>query len=115
MFDLIPTDPDEYKVYADWLEDQGVILTKSIRAKILPLDNEYGNGRGDADKDRSISAICYPDGWILTYDKVNLSNFCYGIGCDPFGCTGEAWNNHGLGNGLTWNNSRSGEGCKINV
>lgn len=35
MFNLIPTDPDEYKVYADWLEDQGVVLTASIRRGIL--------------------------------------------------------------------------------
>lgn len=37
MFNLIPTEPEEYKVYADWLGDQGVILTDSIRDGILSL------------------------------------------------------------------------------
>lgn len=45
-FNLIPTEPLEYKIYADLLEDQGTILTTSIRHKILPLDGEDGHGYG---------------------------------------------------------------------
>lgn len=37
IFNLIPTEPDEYKVYADWLEDQGEILTAAIRKAQLPV------------------------------------------------------------------------------
>lgn len=46
MFNLVPTDPDEYKIYADWLEDQGVILTAAIRQGILPFDSERGIAKG---------------------------------------------------------------------
>lgn len=42
VFNLIPTEPDEYKIYADWLEDEGVILTTAIRKGILPFDECSG-------------------------------------------------------------------------
>lgn len=62
IFNLIPTEPLEYQVYADWLEDQGVILTAAIRKGELPMDYPeeedfdyggpwhcgYGNGYGES-------------------------------------------------------------------
>lgn len=45
MFNLIPTEPDEYKVYADWLEDHGLYCL-AVRKGILPLNAEYGDGDG---------------------------------------------------------------------
>lgn len=46
IFNLIPTDPLEYQVYADYLEDQGTILTTAIRRGILPFDTKIGDGSG---------------------------------------------------------------------
>lgn len=38
FFNLVPTDKVEYQVYADWLEDQGTILTAAVRVGVLCLD-----------------------------------------------------------------------------
>lgn len=46
MFNLIPTEPLEYQVYADWLEDQGVILTAAIREGVLPFVPMWSHGEG---------------------------------------------------------------------
>lgn len=63
MFNLIPTEPNEYKVYADYLEDHGAILTTAVRKGILSFDRfpsgsltgccfdqyAYGDGGGYAE------------------------------------------------------------------
>lgn len=76
MFNLIPTDPDEYKVYADWLEDQG-IHSLSVRKGILPLGNESDHlidiciGHGDSQfcTETYGSGIGYGAYWYI-YDGV---------------------------------------------
>lgn len=55
MFNLIPTDPLEYKIYADWLEDRGVILTASIRMGILPFFTPENGGEAAG---REEAVIC---------------------------------------------------------
>lgn len=42
MFNLIPTEPFEYHVYADWLEDQGAILTAAVRKGIIFFGGNNG-------------------------------------------------------------------------
>lgn len=44
MFDLIPTEPLEYQIYADWLEDQGSLLTTAVRKGILLLEDSEPQG-----------------------------------------------------------------------
>lgn len=44
VFNLIPTDPDEYKIYADYLEDQGAVLTSSVRKGILEFSLKPDSG-----------------------------------------------------------------------
>lgn len=74
VWNLIPTEILEYRVYADWLEDQGVILTAAARKGILPLDEECGCGWGSGD---SITAGCIFD---------NLTALCFPDCGQSFGC-----------------------------
>lgn len=80
MFNLIPTEPFEYHVYADWLEDQG-LFPLSVRKGILPLledgegcSNGYfdvkggdcmdANGKGDG-RNYWVCDFVYGDGYGL--------------------------------------------------
>lgn len=84
IFNLIPTEIDEYKVYADWLEDQGVILTAAVRQGILSLHINRHDTGGDA---------FYEDGFC----SEDEGDYCDGSGfCQlPYGRA----------------ESRRGEGC----
>lgn len=67
MFNLIPTDPDEYKIYADWLEDQDKILTSSVRRGTLSFvcivkTGEAIHPSGEAETWRNVGdpvLVCY--------------------------------------------------------
>lgn len=61
MFNLIPTEPLEYQIYADWLEDQGVVLTAAIRKGILYHSNEIDHWM----------AMGYGSGWTYIPARVN--------------------------------------------
>lgn len=81
IFNLIPTEPDEYKIYADWLEDQGVILTASIRKGIMYFDVKRIEGR--------LTTATHHDhhNWMGYGDGDGCGS--QGDGYDRFPCEGE--------------------------
>lgn len=117
MFNLIPTEPDEYKVYADWLEDCGHLCTMSIRGGVLPLDDEMGNGSGRGERRLFFDVSRY----ILLDEDIDLiENYWYGTWDTDFGIEedgqitwggGEGLEYLSIGFGLTWDVPLSGEGC----
>lgn len=89
MFDLIPTEPLEYQVYADFLEENGIILTAAIRKGILPefigLKNVYPDyAQGDASGWRageSYGLGCVMGNTRYGYCPGWANRFKYGEGC----------------------------------
>lgn len=76
VFDLIPTEPLEYKVYADWLEDQGAIFTAGIRKGILEF-NKNDRDLCGLSNEGTVRWSCgeASGAWL------SMEGSCFGTGC----------------------------------